>query len=129
MAPDTSKMKTKDMAISLESILPSLAHSLYGDDWRISIRELLQNCHDALQDRAFARGEVAHIDIVPDPVAGTLIFEDNGVGMTLKEVEKYLAELTSEISHQGQGQRRSEAPREDPVARVIIPITRRETPE
>ena len=40
-------MISEDMRISLESILPSLAKSLYGNDWRISIRELLQNCNDA----------------------------------------------------------------------------------
>jgi HSP90 family molecular chaperone/class 3 adenylate cyclase len=91
MALDKEKMRTKEMAISLENILPSLAKSLYGDDWRISIRELLQNCHDALQDRTFARGETPNIDIIPDPVASTLTFQDNGLGMTTEEVEKYLA--------------------------------------
>lgn len=92
MSYDTSKMQTKNMSISLENILPSLAKNLYGDDWRISIRELLQNAHDALQERrAWPPRESARINVIPDSASGTLTFEDNGIGMTVEEVEKYLA--------------------------------------
>ncbi len=90
MSFETKGMQQEDMKIQLESILPSLAKSLYGDDWRISIRELLQNCHDAF----FVGGmqlEAAEIHIVPDRAKGTLSFRDNGVGMTREEVKDYLA--------------------------------------
>ncbi len=96
MSTDTSKMKAEDISISLENILPSLAKNLYGDDWRISIRELLQNAHDALAERPnWNPREVPQIDIIPDPDAGTLTFKDNGIGMTLDEVRNYLATVGS----------------------------------
>lgn len=96
MSLDTSKMHAEQMAISLENILPSLAKNLYGDDWRISIRELLQNAHDALEERqqlgpVWPKGETAQIEVIPDAEAGTLTFRDTGSGMTLDEVKKYLA--------------------------------------
>ena len=87
-------MKQNEMKISLENILPSLAKSLYGDDWRISIRELLQNCHDALAEAELSginkNGE-GEIHIRPDFAESTLTFEDNGIGMTSDEVEEYMA--------------------------------------
>ncbi len=79
----------EQMSISLENILPSLAKSLYGDDWRVSIRELLQNAHDALVERP--NHADARIDVVPDFDNNTLTFRDNGIGMTLDEVKQYLA--------------------------------------
>ncbi|MCG8653909.1 MAG: ATP-binding protein, partial [Pirellulales bacterium] len=88
---DHAKMQSKDMAISLEYILPSLAKNLYGDDWRITIRELLQNCHDAIADRDAWGGDKPRIDVTANAGEGTLTFYDNGLGMTLDEVEKYLA--------------------------------------
>lgn len=92
---DTEGMASKKMDISLENILPSLAKALYGEDWRITIRELLQNCHDALvevQARSeVAQGEMLRVDIIPDPGQGTLTFKDNGMGMTTEEVEKHMA--------------------------------------
>jgi len=93
---ETSDMEVKNITIVLERILPSLAKNLYGDDWRISIRELLQNCHDAIAELGFrgvASTEPPKIDIIPDPAAGTLTFRDNGIGMTHAEVEKYLATI------------------------------------
>ena len=84
---------SEEMSISLENILPSLAKNLYGEDWRISIRELLQNAHDALAERprtVTARGEL-RIDIIPDLDKNTLTFRDAGIGMTLEDVKNYLA--------------------------------------
>lgn len=80
----------EQMSISLENILPSLAKSLYGEDWRISIRELLQNAHDALAEVPQGTRE-ARIDIIPDFERNTLTFRDTGIGMTLEDVKQYLA--------------------------------------
>jgi HSP90 family molecular chaperone/class 3 adenylate cyclase len=79
------------MSISLENILPSLAKSLYGEDWRISIRELLQNAHDALAERPPNVRDELRIDIIPDLEKNTLTFRDAGIGMTLEDVKNYLA--------------------------------------
>lgn len=109
-------MKAQRMEINLENILPSLAKNLYGDDWRISIRELLQNCHDALTE-AELRGVIKHgvgqISITPDPGAGTLTFVDNGMGMTAEEVQEYMAtvgagrkrEQLEQMAKEGKGDR------------------------
>lgn len=80
------------MQISLENILPSLAKNLYGDDWRVSIRELLQNAHDAITERV-ARAELKtpEIKVVLNTEASTISFEDNGIGMKFTEVKEYLA--------------------------------------
>ncbi|MEM9552766.1 MAG: ATP-binding protein [Acidobacteriota bacterium] len=117
MSFDHKGMKAEKMEINLESILPSLAKNLYGDDWRIAIRELLQNCHDALAE-AEAKGlitdGVGMIKIVPDPGAGTLTFEDNGIGMTAAQVKEHLATVGAgskrqqleAMSREGEGDRR-----------------------
>ena len=84
-------MDSKDIAINLEKILPALAKNLYGDDWRISIRELLQNCNDALVPRGSKTTDALRIDVIPDAEERTLTFKNNGIGMSLEEVEKQLA--------------------------------------
>jgi HSP90 family molecular chaperone/class 3 adenylate cyclase len=95
MTFETKGMAARKMEISLENILPSLAKALYGEDWRVSIRELLQNCHDALIERSARKldttEDYSRIDIIPEPGDGTLTFKDNGIGMTAKEVEEHLA--------------------------------------
>lgn len=94
MAFSTEGMSHDRMQIKLENILPSLAKNLYGDDWRISIRELLQNGHDALVEgeaNGHVKKGVAQIDIIPDPTHGTLTFVDNGMGMTKDDVAEYMA--------------------------------------
>lgn len=80
----------EQMSISLENMLPSLAKSLYGEDWRISIRELLQNAHDAIAELKQSTCE-ARIDIIPDFDRNTLTFRDTGIGMTQEDVKQYLA--------------------------------------
>ncbi len=61
----------------------------------------LQNCHDAIAERVFCNpGEPdpPRIDIIPDPTPGiyTLTFKDNGIGMTLGDVESRLATVGSD---------------------------------
>lgn len=89
------KMIEEQMEISLENVLPSLAQSLYGNDWRISIRELLQNCNDAnIEAQIFNRrleNTSLVIRIISNREQGTLTIQDEGIGMTLEEVKKYLA--------------------------------------
>lgn len=89
------KMIEEQMTIDLENILPSLAQSLYGNDWRISIRELLQNCNDAniearIADRNLQPPSLP-IRLIPNRDEGTLTIQDEGIGMTLQEVTDYLA--------------------------------------
>ena len=93
---ETKGMEPKGIKIAVEKIVPSLATYLYGDDWRIPIRELLQNCHDAISEgilKGIRNDESLRIDIIPDPSRGTLTFKDNGIGMTLGDVEKNLATI------------------------------------
>lgn len=116
MSFEKKGMKAEKMEINLESILPSLAKNLYGDDWRIAIRELLQNCHDALAEaqlRGLIAEGVATIKIIPNPAEGTLTFEDNGIGMSAEGVREHLATVGAgskrqqleRMSREGKGDR------------------------
>src|SRR2546423_4461574 len=93
MTFDTEGLEPRNVTINLESVLPSRATHLCGDDWRITIRERLQNCHDALVEREAGprAAEGPRIDVFADVSAGTLTFRDNGAGMSRKDVERYLA--------------------------------------
>src|SRR5438445_10461970 len=93
MSFNTEGLEPRDISINIESVLPSLATHLYGDDWRVTMREMLQNCHDALLDRESGSGGMGapRIDVFADVANGTLTFRDNGAGMTREDVERYLA--------------------------------------
>lgn len=91
-------MKTGSLGVKSENIFPIIRQWLYSEK-DIFIRELISNGADALQKRQ--RG----IDLHQLPQADrelrihlffegkSLIFEDNGIGMTEDEVEKYINQI------------------------------------
>ena len=98
-------METKSGKISVttENIFPVIRQWLY-EDKDIFVRELVSNCADAIskhrrlaelgkaEEGADPKAEYS-IRIVYDDDAGTLAFEDDGIGMTAEEVEKYINQI------------------------------------
>jgi len=83
--------------INLRGIIDLLSHHLYSGP-QVFIRELLQNGIDAIQARTYIepgfRGEVALELVEPrGPRTGTLIFTDNGIGLTEDEIHRFLATI------------------------------------
>lgn len=94
-------MKEGNIKISSENMMPIIKKWLYSDK-DIFLREIVANGVDAItkfkklvsmgaatQDE----GEEYCIKISVDKDAGTLSVEDNGIGMTADEVEKYITQI------------------------------------
>ncbi|NLL64899.1 MAG: molecular chaperone HtpG, partial [Clostridiaceae bacterium] len=86
------------ISVSTENIFPIIRKWLYSDQ-DIFIRELVANASDAIHklERLDIMGEADvpedttyKIDIVLDTDANTLEISDNGLGMTLEEIDKYI---------------------------------------
>lgn len=87
--------RTKKFKTEVQQLLHLVVHSLYSKK-EIFLRELISNASDAidrarfeaLTQPALQRGDDEwKIKLIPDAAAGTLTLSDNGVGMTLEEVE------------------------------------------
>ena len=91
--------KKLQFTIAQENILQLLVgHTLYNDS-SVVVRELTQNGIDAVKlqkyieqkaDRAITQGR---IDVEWNPEERELSFFDNGTGMTIQDVEKYLLKV------------------------------------
>ena len=90
-------MNEKDSSrfqVNLGGLIDILANHLYSGP-QVYLRELLQNATDAIRAREAEqaghqgqiRVELIHTDAGPP----TLIFEDNGIGLTPEEIEVFLA--------------------------------------
>lgn len=82
--------------VNLNGIIDLLSNHLYSSP-EVYLRELLQNGVDAIQARMNLdpehQGEI-HIEVVqPADAPPTLIFQDNGVGLTTEEVHQFLATI------------------------------------
>ena len=89
------------ISIHTENIFPIIKKWLYSDK-DIFIRELISNGCDAVNKykKLISLGEVQgnsdenyKIKISIDKENSALIFEDNGIGMTAEEVEKYINQV------------------------------------
>ncbi|MCI0464337.1 MAG: ATP-binding protein [Gemmataceae bacterium] len=79
--------------VDIAGIIEIMGSSLYSRS-DTPIRELIQNAHDAVQRRR--KKELAYqgrINIDQDARGKTLRFEDDGIGLTVDEAEKYLSTL------------------------------------
>ncbi|MBF5058976.1 molecular chaperone HtpG [Candidatus Neptunochlamydia vexilliferae] len=93
-------MSQGTLKIHSENILPIIKKWLYTDR-DIFLRELISNACDAMsklkilrdQGKADFKDEELRIDITLDTEKKTLQISDTGLGMTGKEVEKYIAQL------------------------------------
>lgn len=93
--------KKGNISIHTENIFPIIKKWLYSDK-DIFVRELISNGCDAINKykKLVSLGEVENkgdqdykINVVIDKDNSTLIFEDNGIGMTEEEVEKYINQV------------------------------------
>lgn len=94
---------TKKFETEVQQLLELVIHSLYSNK-DIFLRELISNASDAIDkvrfeahsDEALLEGNVDwKIRIIPDKGAGTLTISDNGIGMTIKEVEENIGTIAS----------------------------------
>ena len=91
--------KTGNIQISSENMMPIIKKWLYSDK-DIFLREIVSNASDAITKYKklvdlgeAAGGEKYRITVTADEKAGTLTVEDNGIGMTAEEVEKYITQI------------------------------------
>jgi len=95
MAEKQGKIK-----ISSENMMPIIKKWLYSDK-DIFLREIVANGVDAITkfDKLATMGEAVKgeeeykINVYVDEKAKTLTVEDNGIGMTAEEVEKYITQI------------------------------------
>ena len=93
-------MSTGTINVQTENIFPLIKKFLYSDQ-EIFLREMVSNAVDACQKLKTlssvgeAKGEIDDLEvkILVDEKAKTLTIRDNGIGMTGKEIEKYIADI------------------------------------
>ena len=93
-------MREGNIQVHSENILPIIKKWLYSDK-DIFLRELVSNGCDAIRkfERLTQLGEAEKDDVKPvihvrlDTEKRTLSVEDNGLGMTEGEVEKYITQV------------------------------------
>jgi molecular chaperone HtpG len=92
---------TKKFETEVQQLLDLVIHSLYSNR-DIFLRELISNASDAIDkirfeshsSEAVVEGNVDwKIKIIPDKEAGTITIRDNGIGMTLQEVEENIGTI------------------------------------
>ncbi|MGN1060854.1 MAG: molecular chaperone HtpG [Candidatus Coproplasma sp.] len=94
-------MKQGNIQISSENMMPIIKKWLYSDK-DIFLREIVANGIDAITkfkklvtmgEATEVEGEEYNVKISIDKDAKTLSVEDNGIGMTAEEVEKYITQI------------------------------------
>lgn len=94
-------MSKGNISVNSENIFPVIKKWLYSDK-DIFLRELVSNGCDAITKLKKLAGigeadipedEKFRIDVTVDKENKKLIIEDNGIGMTKEEVEKYIADI------------------------------------
>ncbi|MBN1286307.1 MAG: ATP-binding protein [Anaerolineae bacterium] len=87
--------KRQQFQIYLPGLLKVLAESLYSSK-KVAIRELLQNAHDSCIRRQVEHPEQHYrprVDVWVDSQQRTVTVQDNGAGLTEKEVTEYLSTI------------------------------------
>lgn len=91
---NNSGIVERSMHVDVGRLLPVLASSLYANEWQVTIREMLQNAHDAAVLASPLDGHAPRSVTVSVDVGGrSITFEDEGIGMSLAEVEENLATI------------------------------------
>ena len=92
---------TKSFETEVQQLLDLVIHSLYSNK-DIFLRELISNASDAIDkvrfeshsSEAILEGNTEwQIKLIPDKAAGTLTIRDNGIGMTMAEVEENIGTI------------------------------------
>ncbi|HXU01994.1 MAG TPA: ATP-binding protein [Polyangia bacterium] len=85
-------MAEHQLQLALDGVIHLLAHSLYADP-DVFVRELIQNAHDAIVKRRLNDPDAPpgriHIRVEDD----TIVFDDNGAGLTEAEIHEYLSTI------------------------------------
>lgn len=90
----SSSRKTAQMRVDLRRMLALNSQAAYeGGYVQTSIKETLQNSFDAVKKIAKKLGGTGRITVRLDRTARTVSIEDNGVGMSQKEVHDYFLTL------------------------------------
>ncbi len=90
--------RTGNISIASENMMPIIKKWLYSEK-DIFLREIVANAADAITKRkklaelGECAGEEGRITVTTDETAHTLTVEDNGIGMTEEEVEKYITRI------------------------------------
>ena len=100
MSEEEKVKKTGGISVETQHIFPIIKKWLYSDK-DIFVREIVSNASDAvtklrrLESLGHAdTGETDwRIDVTLDRDAGTITVEDNGIGMTREELEKYICSI------------------------------------
>jgi len=103
--------------VNMKGIIDLLSNHLYSNP-NVFVRELLQNCCDAIEARRIEQSEhQGRIEIellkATPPNAPTLIVRDNGIGLTEAEVHQFLATI-------GQSSKRESINRENFIGQFGI---------
>jgi len=93
-------MQTGKIGVTSENLFPIIKKFLYSEH-DIFLREIISNAVDATQklktmaSKGEYKGDVTDLKILVelDKKAKTIIVRDNGIGMTDKEIEKYINEI------------------------------------
>src|SRR5512137_2253716 len=92
---------TKKFETEVQQLLDLVIHSLYSNR-DIFLRELISNASDAIDKGRFesysSEGVLEgnaewKIKIIPDKGAGTITIRDNGIGMSILEVEENIGTI------------------------------------
>ncbi|OHD11990.1 MAG: molecular chaperone HtpG [Spirochaetes bacterium GWB1_36_13] len=94
------KKEEGNLSVSTENLLPIIKKWLYSEH-DIFLRELISNAHDAvmklkqLKMEGIFEGEEPEycVEIIPDKEKKTLTIRDNGLGMTVDEIKKYINQI------------------------------------
>ena len=92
---DKQVLKQGNISIDAQNIMPVIKRWLYSDK-DIFIRELVSNGVDAINKyKMMGKGaeEDLRVTVTVDKQAGTISFEDNGIGMTADEVDQYINQV------------------------------------
>ncbi len=92
-------MEEGQIQIHTENIFPIIKKAVYSDH-EVFLRELVSNSVDAIKKRKMAAlsgdcegNESGKINITINRDNKTLIISDNGIGMTLEEIKKYINQV------------------------------------
>lgn len=94
-------IKSGKVSVTTENIFPIIRQWLYSDQ-DIFVRELVSNCSDAVSkfkrlvemgQATASENEEYFIKVIYDDNNKTLAFEDNGIGMSAEEIDKYINQI------------------------------------
>lgn len=94
-------MAKGNISVNSENIFPIIKKWLYSDK-DIFLRELVSNGCDAITklkklsnigEAKISEDEKLKVEIIVDKEAKTITIEDNGIGMTAEEIDKYITQI------------------------------------